>query len=280
MSSSVNTSFIELYEAEVKAAYQRDALLRNTVRTRTQVGSQRIYFPTLGKGAATQKARHADVVPMNLAHGRAFADMADYYAPEYIDDLDQAKINWSLRNDYSKASGRALGRQTDQILLEALNATANVVGTDGLDSAASGAITLGVLAGLEAQLNDNDVPLDGRRWAATTPAGLRQIQQITQATSLDFVNNKILGTGMAPQTYFGFNWVVHSGLGTPVDATTPALIYAWHEDAVGHGITKDITTSVDWVAQKVAWLVNSWMSMGATIIEDEGVVKVISGATP
>lgn len=279
MSTSVDTSFIQLYEAEVKAAYQRGTLLRNTCRTRNQVGAERIYFPTLGKGEATTKARHADVVPMDLTHGRAFADMADYYAPEYIDELDQAKINWSLRQDYSKASGMSLARKTDDIILNAVEATTNIFGTNGLDSGASGVITLKVLAGLEQEMNDNDVPLDGRRWAITTPAGLNQIQQITQVNNIDYVNNKILPTGQAPTQFLGFNWIVHSGMAA-IDPAQPALIYAWHEDAVGHGICKDITTRVDWVAQKAAWLVNSMMSMGATIIDGDGVFKVISGANP
>ena len=95
MAVTVPVSFIEQYEAEVKQVYQREgALLRGTLRTRTQVGASRIYFPKLGKGIATQKARHADVTPMDLEHTRESADMADYYAPEYIDDLDQAKLNW------------------------------------------------------------------------------------------------------------------------------------------------------------------------------------------
>jgi len=82
MSSSVETSFIQLYEAEVKAAYQREgAMLRKTVRERTQVGAERIYFPKLGKGVATTKARHADVVPMNLEHNRVFAEMEDSLRP-------------------------------------------------------------------------------------------------------------------------------------------------------------------------------------------------------
>lgn len=261
MSATVPTSFIQQYDAEVKAAYQREgSLLRGSVRTRTQVGAERIYFPKLGKGAATTKARHADVVPMGLEHSRVFADMADYYAPEYIDDLDQAKVNWSIRSEYARSSAMALGRQTDQIIIDALATTSN--------STADATLTLNTVLSASERLNDRDVPMDMQRHAVINPATLSELLAITGATSSDFTQQKLLTTGSEPAFWMGFNWRVHTGLPAGVKA------YFYHTAAVGHGINSDVRSAVDWVPEKVAWLVNSWMSMGAVIIDEDGVEEL------
>lgn len=267
MATTVPVSFIEQYEAEVKQVYQREgALLRNTVRTRTQVGAERIYFPILGKGAATQKARHADVTPMDLEHTRAFADMEDHYAPEYIDDLDQAKLNWSLASEYARASGWALGRKTDEILITAMNQAAAGQRYNAGDTGISATLDLETIATISQAHNEGDVPLDNMRYAVVSPATHAQLLQLSEATSSDFTTTQLLMNAREPAMWMGYRWIMHTGLPSGVRG------FFYHTQSVGHGVSRDINTQVDWIAQKVAWLVNSWMSMGAVIIDEPGVI--------
>jgi len=257
MSTQVPTSFIQLYASEVKAAYQREgSLLRSAVRTREGVEGERIYFPKLGTGQATSKARHAEVEPMNLDHQRVYADMEDYYAPEYIDDLDQAKTNFSLRAEYAKASAYALGRTTDQLVIDALDASTNTT---------SASISLANIAAVHKRLTDRDVPADRDRFAIISPDSMEQLLQISEAASSDFTREQILVSGQAPTFWMGFNWMVHTGLPSGVRG------YFFHRPSVGLGINQDVQTSVDWVPNRVAWLVNSWMSMGSVLIDEDGV---------
>jgi len=274
MSNTVDTSFIQLYESEVKAAYQREgAMLRQSVRFRQQAGAERIYFPKLGKGEANSKARHADVTPMNLEHTRAYADMRDDYAPEYIDDLDQAKVNWSMRQDYANQSGYALGRATDKSILTAADKTANVEGCTQLDSAASGKMTKKAIQAFTRTFNDRDVPLDRRRWAVISPSALEELQDILEATSEDYAREKILVAGQEPTFWMGWNWMVHTGVEEVAETGIKGFFF--HQPALGYGMAQDVSTSVDWVAQKVAWLVNSWCAHGSTIIDGDGVAKLV-----
>ena len=269
MTDSVTNTFTQIYQAEVKAAYQREnAILRRTVRSRTMTGANRIYFPTLGKGEATSKARHADVVPMNLEHGRVYAEPEDFYAPEYIDDLDAAKTNQSLRTDYARASAAALGRATDNVIISALDTTSNTTSAAALDSDGGGALTLPVVTGLSQELTDRDVPPDMLRFAVINPATLSELLQVEGATSSDFTRQQLLTTGREPAYWMGFNWIVHTGLPAGVKG------YFYHQPSVGLGIGKDLTSKTDWVPEKVAWLVNSWMSMGAVVIDDDGVIEL------
>ena len=270
MSTTVPVSFVEQYEAEVKHVYQREgSKLRGTVRTRNQVGAKRIYFPILGKGKATKKSRHADVVPMDLEHTRAEADMEDFYAPEYVDDLDQAKTNWSIASEYARSSGWALGRQTDEILFDAMGETSNEVSITTVNDN-GGELTLKSIAeGMWKNMAQNDVPMDGRLYAVMNPKTMAELFQITEATSTDFVTQQLLESGAEPPMYMGFRWMTHTGV--PEDIRG----FFYHTTAVGHGISRDIQTSIDWIPQKVSTLVNSWMSMGATIVDEDGVFKLV-----
>jgi len=269
MSTTVPTSFIEQYEAEVKQVYQREgSLLRGAVRNRSQVNAERIYFPVLGKGSATSKARHSDVTPMNLEHTRVSADMEDFYAPEYIDELDQAKINWSLASEYARASGNALGRQTDQILIDAMDASTNTTDPNALDGSASGALTLPVIAGISRIHNAADVPMDNMRYCVVNPETHAELLQLSEATSSDFTTTQLLMNAREPAMWMGYRWIMHTGLPDGVKG------FFFHMQSVGHGISRDVTTEVNYVPEKVAFLVNSYMSMGATIIDEPGVIKL------
>lgn len=270
MSTTVDTAFIQLYASEVKAAYQRQgALLRNVVRQRTG-NAERIYFPKLGKGIATTKARHADVVPMDLEHTRAYVDMLDFYAPEYIDELDQVKVNWSMRADYAMASAWALGRQTDNLILNAMNTGGayNNLQPNVLDTGAAHALTLKVVTGISQAMTDNDVPADGMRIAVINPLSLNQLLQIAGATSSDFTREQLLNTGKEPAFWMGFRWVVHTGVPAGVKG------FFYHMPSVGLGLAADIKTEVNYVPTKASWLVNSMMSMGATVIDSDGVFRL------
>jgi len=270
MAITVTEAFVRQYAAEVKAAYQREgSLLRQAVRIRTGVIGERIHFPLLGKGEATDKARHADVVPMNLEHTKVHVDMVDKYGPEYIDDLDQFKINWDLRADYARASAWALGRQTDAQIVEAVDTSDS---SSALDKVQKDDIDLSTLLEISKKLTDNDVPQDGNRWAIISPHQLMHLLQITGATSSDFVGSQLLVTGREPAFWLGFRWIVYTGdfftTTTGSDAVTGIF---FHQPSMGLAIGKDIHTQIDWVPQKVAYLVNSWMSMGAVVIDPEGV---------
>jgi len=51
MAQNVTTAFVTLFESEVKQAYQSEALLRGTMRTRTGVQGNIVKFPKIGKRA-------------------------------------------------------------------------------------------------------------------------------------------------------------------------------------------------------------------------------------
>ena len=125
MANTIDQAFIKQFETEVHLAYQRmGSKLRNTVRSSNVTGSV-ARFQKIGKGAANTKARNGDVTAMELVHTNVEATMADFYAPEYIDKLDELKININERQAVAQSAAAALGRKTDEILITAMDAGAN-----------------------------------------------------------------------------------------------------------------------------------------------------------
>ena len=122
MSITVNEAFVKQYEADLKLAYQRrGSKLRNTVRLKTGVVGESVTFQKLGKGVAQTKARHANVPVMNAVHSKAVANMADYYAGDYVDKLDTLKLNIEERQGQIDTGAYACGRALDDIIIDALD---------------------------------------------------------------------------------------------------------------------------------------------------------------
>ena len=93
MSTTIDQSFVKQFESDVHFAYQRmGSKLRNTVRTKTNVKGKSTTFQTAGAGIG-EKARHGQVPIMNLVHAPVECLLKDHYAGEYIDELDELKVN-------------------------------------------------------------------------------------------------------------------------------------------------------------------------------------------
>ena len=99
--------------------------LRNTVRQASNVTGSTAKFQIIGKGTANTKTRNGYVTCMELAHTNVTATLTDHYAPEYIDKLDELKINIDERQSVAQSAAYALGRKTDELIVAAIDAGAN-----------------------------------------------------------------------------------------------------------------------------------------------------------
>jgi len=69
MTTTIDQSFIDHFQADVHQAYQRmGSKLRNTVRVKNAIKGATTVFQKVGKGTATTKARHGKVPVMNVDH--------------------------------------------------------------------------------------------------------------------------------------------------------------------------------------------------------------------
>ena len=105
MAQNVTTAFVDLFESEVKQAYQAESVLRGTTRTRTGVQGNTVKFPKIGKGVATLRVAQTDVTPLNVTYGSVTASMTDYIAAEYSDIFHQSHINFDERRELVHVDG-------------------------------------------------------------------------------------------------------------------------------------------------------------------------------
>ena len=267
MANTIDVAFIKQFESEVHMAYQRmGSKLRNTVRMANNVTGSTVRFQKIGTGTASTKARNGNVTAMELAHTQVEATMADFYAAEYIDKLDELKININERQAVAQSAAAALGRKTDDILYTAMDAGANSTQIHDTSSALEKADLLSLFE----TFGTANIPEDGQRYLAMHPKGYADLFNITEFASSDFVGEQNLpfAGGMTMKEFLGFKIFSTS-------AITAGKNMAYHTSAIGLGINADVTTEINYVAEKVSHLATSMMSMGATVIDDNGVYEVL-----
>jgi len=268
MANTVDQVFITQYDADVHLAYQQfGSKLRNTVRLKQLDPGQVAKFPVIGKGTATDKGRNGDVVPMNPVHSNKTATSTDKYAPEYLDSLDELKTNVNERQAYARSGAGALGREVDLRILAKMDAVTTLT----VSSLNTGLNKYKLLTAI-LDLNTYDVPDDGDRWGVLGPQQWEEFINITQVSSRDYVGDKFPWTnGTQVVNWRGINWFFSSQL--PLNGTVRSC-FLYHRSAIGLAENKQITTEINYVPQKVAWLVNSMMSCGAVVIDEYGIVKI------
>ncbi len=266
MANTIDQAFIKQFETEVHMAYQRmGSKLRNTVRTTNVTGST-ARFQVIGKGTASTKSRNGNVTPMELAHTNVEVTMADFYASEYMDKLDELKININERQAVAQSAAAALGRKTDEILVTAMDAGANSTQIGATGSAVSKADLLSLFE----TLGNADVPEDGQRYLAMSPSGFADLFNINEFASSDYVGpqNLPFAGGMTMKEFLGFKIFSTS-------AVAGGKNFSYHTSSVGLGVNADVQTEVNYIAEKVSHLATSMMSMGAVVIDSDGIYEVL-----
>ncbi len=274
MSISIDNAFVKQFESEVFEAYQRmGSKLRPCVRSKNNIKGSSAVFQKVGTGTASTKSAHGMVPVMNLSHTPVEAGLQDYYAGDRIDRLDELKINHDERQVIANAGAYALGRKSDELIIAALNASANTV-----SDSATGMTLAKVLEAFE-KLGTADVPDDGQRTAVVGWKQWSELLAIKEFASADYVGSDALPfSGTQAKNWLGTLWIPHSGL--PVGGTGIRRCFWFHKTAVGHASGADVETDITWHGDRAAFFVNNMMSQGAALIEGSGVVVMTCDETP
>ena len=267
MANTIDTAFIKQFESEVHLAYQRmGSKLMNTVRNVSNVAGSVVRFQKIGTGTASTKSRNGMVTPMELAHTTVEATLADFYAAEYIDKLDELKTNIDERQAIATSAASALGRKTDEILITAMDAGANSSQIHDTSSAVEKADLLSTFE----TFGSANLPEDGQRYIAMHPKGFADLFLINEFASSDYVGDQSLpyAGGMTMKNFLGFN--IFS-----TTAVAAGKNMAYHTSAIGLGIGANVTTELNYVPEKVSHLATSMMSMGSVVIDDNGIYELL-----
>lgn len=275
MAVGISSAYVQLFDAEVKQAYQASRALAGVTRERTNVEGNQVKFPKIGKGTATVRVPQTDVTPLNVTYSQVTASMSDYIAAEYSDIFHQAKVNFDERRELVQVVGNAIGRRMDQLVIDALNA-ASSPSTVGTDIGGVGTnLNLAKLLAAKKALDTKNVPQEGRCMVIHAN-GLSALLDETELTSSDFATVKSLSRGEL-DTFLGFRFIMLGDRdegGLPLPSTRSS--FAFHRDAVGLGVSMSQKSEINYVPEKTSFLVSSMFSAGAIAIDDEGIVKISS----
>jgi len=273
MAVGISSAFVQLFDAEVKQAYQGARALAGVTRERNNVEGNQVKFPKIGKGTATVRVPQTDVTPLNVTYSQVTATMSDYIAAEYSDIFSQQKVNFDERRELVQVVGNAIGRRMDQLVIDALN-SASSPSTVGTDIGGTGSnMNLAKLLAAKKALDTKNVPAEGRCMIIHAN-GLSALLDETELTSSDFATVKALSTGEI-DTFLGFKFITLGDRdegGLPLPSTRTC--FAFHRDAVGLGIGMNQRSEINYVPEKTSFLVSSMFSAGAVAIDDEGIVKI------
>lgn len=269
MSTQVSQAFIKQFESDVHLGYQQNgSKLKNTVRYKNNVQGSSTVFQKVGKGVASGKARHGLVPVMSLDHTPVECELQDYYAGDWVDALDELKISIDERRVIANSGAYALGRKTDELIIEALNKASSDNDIGAYTSVMSKASLLAAFA----KLNSNDVPDDGQRFGLVGPLQWNALLNIAEFSNSDYAgDNMPFLKGTESRKWLGINWIMHTGL--PLSGTNRDC-FIFHKTAVGHASGQDVKTDITWHGDHAAHFVNNMMSQGACLIDESGVVRI------
>lgn len=285
MSTSIDTAFINSYEAKVHEVFQRQgSFLKEAVRVKDNVVGSTAVFQKIGKGTATTKARHGTITPMNQTHTAPSCTLADFYAGDWVDKLDEAKTNINERDVIASGGAMALGRKVDDQITTVLDTTTQTTVTLTVTSKAA---ILATAIEFAENAWDNDIPNDGQVYAAVTPRYWSQLMLLEQFNRSEFVGadgqtftkGPAIGKGRW-KDWMGIKWKMQTGL--PGAGTATAKCFIWHKMAVGYAVAQSagnvagneaVAADITWHGDRAAHFVNHMMSGNAVLIDDTGVIE-------
>jgi len=275
MSTDINVAFIKQFEREVHEAYQRQgSKLRVAVRTINNVKGSSVVFQRVGKGVATTKSSNGMVPVMNISHSSVECNLQDFYAGDWVDKLQEMKINHDERSVISNAGAYALGRKTDELIISALQTANTMVIADSN----IGLTRHKVLLAFE-RLGGADIPDDGQRFAVIGWKQWSELLRLPEFASSDYVGpDELPYKNMQAKKWLGTTWIPITGL--PMDVNDIRSCYWFHKNAIGHAAGSDVQTDITWHGDRASYFVNNMMSQGASLIDGTGVVVINCDETP
>ena len=287
MATSITNSFITQYERDVHDVFQREgSVLKPTVRFKSDVVGSVATFQKIGTGTATTKARHGTITPMNQTHTAISTTLADFYAGDWVDKLDEAKINIDERMAIARGGAKALGRKCDDQILTTLDSTTSSTVTIAVGSSA--AVRNGLLNMIKA-LIAADAYDPGNMYGVMSPALWAMASTINEFASSDYVGSdgQVYNVGAPVGSFKRWAqvlWTVHSG--NPGVGTSTSKVFLWNKTAVGYASGKapgnlagtmsgetSVGADITWHGDRAAHFVNHAMSGNSVMIDDGGVIE-------
>lgn len=276
MSTQITTAMVEQYRSNVlMLSQQKGSKLRGSVRTEMVTGKN-AFFERIGAvDMVDATSRHDDTPQIDTPHSRRRVSLVTSRWADLIDRADQVRTLIDPQSPYATNASWSAGRKMDAVIVAAMfgNAYAGEAGgtTVALPSAqkiaaASAGLTVAKLISAKEILGAADVDMENVT-CAINPAGLTDLLSTTQVTSADYNSVKALVAGQI-DTFMGFKFIV-----TTTMTAGKAGVYTKNAMALAIGAEPVVRIS-ERADKNYSTQVFVEMDIGATRVEDEGVVEI------
>lgn len=259
------------FDALVKAQYQSlGFLLRDTVRVRRDVIGASVSFRKVNQIQAVPTGYLQSVVIQDPGYSQTSAIIQKYTAPTAVDSVQELTVNFDTKMENAMLVANALGRRSDQIIINSLAANPGGTIVDGGTN-----MTYTKYTEVIQFFENNAVPIP-ERFIAMSASNFRSLLAADQFVSTFYTQNKVLDKGFV-RDYLGINFIIIPQMaegGLPLSGGNIRSCFAWHKQSTGMGIGHDFRTEINYLPRETSWLVNGIFSAGAVTIDNLGIIQV------
>lgn len=267
--ANLDPTVVIKYRSEFSDVFQTEgSMLRNQVWTDSSVEGNQVRFPLLSEATSDVPVVGQPITfDSDQPHTNVLVDLAPLRSARLIDDLQKFNTNIDYRAGYSRSCSNELGRKMDMKILVAMAASNTSIG-------ASASLDMARVSKLTAGTFKYKWPRGKRTWVIT-PGVFEKLSGLQQFGSRDYNDGQPLKEG-APVRFMGWDIVVLPELeaSTYWNSSTDHNTYAFHQNAVGLGISSDITARTGFREDLQAWQIVVQGVFGAKTIQPTGVLKV------
>lgn len=269
--SLTNVQQVEFDEL-VKIIYRSQGfILRDTVRLRTDVLGNTVQFRSVDQIIAQPAAYQAMVNIQDPNYAAHVATLQKYMASTAVDVIQDLTVNFDSKRENAMVTAMAIGRRSDQIIINALAANPSQT------VAAGGAnMSYAKLREVVQYFDENAVP-PGERFIAMSGNNLRALLADDKIVSRFYTSNDMVVDGQANyKELLGMNIRIIPSMtegGLPKSGNIRHC-FAWAKMSTGMGIGQDMRVEINYLPQYTSWLVNGIFFAGATVIDNRGVFQI------
>lgn len=259
------------FDAMVKAEYRsRGFLLRDTVRVKSDVIGNTCQFRKVGQVIANNVGYQNTIAIQDPGFTAHTATLLKYAAGTGVDEIQDLTVNFDSKRELAMVVAMAIGRRSDQIIINALVANPGTTIVDGGTN-----ISYAKLRNIVQVFEENAVPLE-ERFYAMSGNNLRALLASDQIISRFYTSNDAVVDGtLNYRDLMGMNIRIIPTMtegGLPIAANIRGT-FAWAKMAVGMAIGQDLRTEINYLPRETTWFVNGLFFAGAVVVDNRGVIR-------
>ena len=280
MSDESTLFTIQWGEELLHLAQQMKSLLEDTVMVKTGVVGERTTMNQVAAKALRRvTVRHQPQVPSDPDIRRRWITMFPYADATLFDKQDEMKTLLQPKNQFNQSLIMGANRVKDDLIIEAVSATA-YIGKDGTttqaitETIAHGSVGLTQSKIREANRNfeENNVDPDEPKFLVIGPKDHEDLLKLTEVTSRDFNDKPVLVKGRVTD-WMGFRIIVSNRLAL-ASSVTKCLAYTKSGMGLAIGLEPKLEVSKRNDITMSPWQAECSIFAGATRLEEGKVIEI------